>query len=69
MSPCPMARKGQADQAQEWLEEQIKGLRLAIQKEGMDAPILGSRLTPNSGLIELDGRSRCPGSSGSRPIC
>lgn len=52
-----MARKGQADQAQEWLEEQIKGLRLAIQKEGMDAPILGSRLTPNSGLIELDGRS------------
>ena len=52
-----MARKGQADQAQEWLEEQIKGLRLAIQKEGMDAPILASRLTPNSGLIELDGRS------------
>jgi S-DNA-T family DNA segregation ATPase FtsK/SpoIIIE len=40
-----------------WLQEQVKRLQLALQKEGMDAPVLASRLTPNSGLIDLDGRS------------
>jgi S-DNA-T family DNA segregation ATPase FtsK/SpoIIIE len=27
------------------------------QREGMDAPVLASRLTPNSSLVDLDGRS------------
>ncbi|MBR0652108.1 DNA translocase FtsK [Roseomonas terrae] len=40
-----------------WLQDQVKRLQSALQKEGMDAPVLASRLTPNSGLVDLDGRS------------
>lgn len=40
-----------------WLEQQIVALRSALQTEGMDAPVLGSRLTPNTGLIYVGGRS------------
>ncbi|CAO4157155.1 FtsK/SpoIIIE domain-containing protein [Methylorubrum extorquens] len=40
-----------------WLEQQIVALRSALQTEGMDAPVLGSRLTPNTGLVYVGGRS------------
>lgn len=40
-----------------WLEQQIVALRSALQTEGMDAPVMGSRLTPNTGLIYVGGRS------------
>lgn len=40
-----------------WLEQQIIALRSALQTEGMDAPVMDSRLTPNSGLIYVGGRS------------
>lgn len=40
-----------------WLDQQIVALRSALQTEGMDAPVLGSRLTPNTGLIYVGGRS------------
>jgi S-DNA-T family DNA segregation ATPase FtsK/SpoIIIE len=52
-----MAQKGESDEGQFWLEEQVRRLQSALQKEGMDAPVLASRLTPNSGLVDLDGRS------------
>ncbi|MFG1392321.1 FtsK/SpoIIIE domain-containing protein [Xanthobacter agilis] len=40
-----------------WLQEQIVALRSALQTEGMDAPVLSSRLTPNTGLIYVGGRT------------
>lgn len=40
-----------------WLEAQIIALRSALQTEGMDAPVVGSRLTPNTGLVYVGGRS------------
>ncbi|MGB8843625.1 MAG: FtsK/SpoIIIE domain-containing protein [Aliidongia sp.] len=40
-----------------WLEKQIITLRSALQTEGMDAPVMGRRLTPNTGLIYVGGRS------------
>jgi S-DNA-T family DNA segregation ATPase FtsK/SpoIIIE len=40
-----------------WLQTQVKQLQSALQKEGMDAPVLASRLTPNTGLVEMDGRA------------
>lgn len=40
-----------------WLAQQIIALRSALQTEGMDAPVLGSRLTPNTGLIYVGGRT------------
>lgn len=48
-----------ADQAEgeAWLEQQIDSLRAALQTEGMDAPVLGQRLTPNTGLIYVGGRT------------
>ena len=51
-----MARAVNADLAEQWLSEQVQVLRAAVQKEGMTAKVLSSRLTPNSGLVELDGR-------------
>uniref|UniRef100_UPI002106176F FtsK/SpoIIIE domain-containing protein n=1 Tax=Geminicoccus flavidas TaxID=2506407 RepID=UPI002106176F len=52
-----MVRKGEGHEGQSWLEDQVRRLQSALQKEGMDAPVLASRLTPNSGLVDLDGRS------------
>lgn len=45
------------EEGQRWLAEQIDILRSAVQTEGMDAPVLGQRLTPNTGLVYLGGRS------------
>ncbi|WP_198382982.1 FtsK/SpoIIIE domain-containing protein [Roseomonas sp. KE2513] len=52
-----MGRTAASGEGDAWLQEQVKRLQSALQKEGMDAPVLASRLTPNSGLIDLDGRS------------
>lgn len=40
-----------------WLEAQIQMLRSALQSEGMDAPIMEQRLTPNTGLVYVGGRT------------
>lgn len=52
-----MGQVGAGAEGEAWLQEQTKRLQTALQKEGMDAPVLSARLTPNSGLIDLDGRS------------
>jgi S-DNA-T family DNA segregation ATPase FtsK/SpoIIIE len=52
-----MGRAATSGEGDAWLQEQVKRLQSALQKEGMDAPVLASRLTPNSGLVDLDGRS------------
>ncbi|WP_354288333.1 FtsK/SpoIIIE domain-containing protein [Sphingomonas sp. UYEF23] len=48
-----------SDQAegQSWLTGQIDALRAALQAEGMDAPVMGQRLTPNTGLVYVGGRT------------
>lgn len=48
-----------ADQAdgEAWLHDKINALRSALQTEGMDAPVLGQRLTPNTGLVYVGGRT------------
>lgn len=40
-----------------WLEQKVHDLQNALQAEGMDAPILDSRLTPNSALIYVGART------------
>lgn len=40
-----------------WLAGQIDALRAALQGEGMDAPVMGQRLTPNTGLVYVGGRT------------
>jgi DNA segregation ATPase FtsK/SpoIIIE, S-DNA-T family len=52
-----MSHADTTEKANDWLEEQVKTLRSAIQKEGMAANIVSSRLTPNSGLVEVDGKT------------
>lgn len=52
-----MGRAGTEAEGTVWLQEQVRRLQTALQREGMDAPVLSSRLTPNSGLVDLDGRS------------
>jgi S-DNA-T family DNA segregation ATPase FtsK/SpoIIIE len=52
-----MARKDEGDQGLSWLDDQVRRLQSALHREGMDAPVLASRLTPNSSLVDLDGRS------------
>lgn len=48
-----------ADQAagETWLREKVRDLQNALQAEGMDAPIIESRLTPNSGLVYVGART------------
>lgn len=43
--------------AEEWLDEQVHQFRQAIQSEERDAPVLGKRLTPNSGIVTVGGNS------------
>lgn len=52
-----MGRTGGGAEGEAWLQGQVKRLQAALQREGMDAPVLASRLTPNSGLVDLDGRA------------
>ncbi|GHD20794.1 hypothetical protein GCM10016234_33510 [Tianweitania populi] len=44
-------------EGQTWLAGQIDSLRAALQAEGMDAPVTGQRLTPNTGLVYVGGRT------------
>jgi len=44
-------------EGQAWLSTQIDALRAALQAEGMDAPVMGQRLTPNTGLVYVGGRT------------
>lgn len=52
MSHAESEASGQA-----WLARKVEDLRNALQAEGMDAPILESRLTPNSGLVYIGART------------
>lgn len=52
-----LARPADHAKGQEWLIDQVARLRKALQKEGMDAPVEGARLTPNTGLVHVTGRS------------
>ena len=45
---------GQEDQ--DWLDDQTRRLRKALQIENHDAPVQPMRLTPNAGLVRVDGR-------------
>ncbi|MBB5708373.1 FtsK/SpoIIIE domain-containing protein [Sphingopyxis panaciterrulae] len=40
-----------------WLQEKVRDLQNALQAEGMDAPIIESRLTPNSALVYVGART------------
>lgn len=50
-----LSRARNESEGEAWLESQIVALRSALQKEGMDAPVVESRLTPNTGLIYVGG--------------
>ncbi len=52
-----LSRAVGAKSADAWLDGMIDRLRGALQTEGMNAPILGSRLTPNSGLVYVGGQT------------
>lgn len=48
---------GDEAEGNSWLASQIDALRAALQGEGMDAPVMGQRLTPNTGLVYVGGRT------------
>lgn len=50
-----LSRPTDQQKGQEWLSDQVARLRRALQKEGMDAPVEGARLTPNTGLVHVGG--------------
>ena len=50
-----LSRARNESDGEAWLDSQIVALRSALQKEGMDAPVVESRLTPNTGLIYVGG--------------
>jgi S-DNA-T family DNA segregation ATPase FtsK/SpoIIIE len=52
-----MSNAGDEAEGQAWLSAQIDALRAALQAEGMDAPVTGSRLTPNTGLVYVGGKT------------
>ena len=52
-----LSRAEGAKGADAWLDGMIDRLRSALQTEGMNAPILGSRLTPNTGLVYVGGQT------------
>lgn len=52
-----MSRLDDQASGKAWLEQTVRALQNAIQVEGMDAPIIEARLTPNSGLIYVGARA------------
>ncbi|PVE22839.1 hypothetical protein DC522_19050 [Microvirga sp. KLBC 81] len=52
-----MHRAEDTKEGEEWLKEKVQKLKSAFQAENMNAPVVGQRLTPNSGLIYLDGKA------------
>lgn len=45
------------DDGEQWLEEQVAALKSAFQAEGADCPVVDRKLTPNSGIVYLNGRA------------
>lgn len=45
-------------EAQDWLEETNRSLRVALRSYSLDVEIVGSRLTPNAALVRLKGTDR-----------
>lgn len=45
------------EKGQAWLQDQATRLRMALQDEQFDAPVEATRLTPNAGLIRIDGKA------------
>lgn len=52
-----LSNAGDEAEGHTWLSGQIDALRAALQAEGMDAPVMGQRLTPNTGLVYVGGRT------------
>jgi DNA segregation ATPase FtsK/SpoIIIE, S-DNA-T family len=52
-----LSNAGDEAEGNSWLAAQIDALRAALQGEGMDAPVMGQRLTPNTGLVYVGGRT------------
>ncbi|MFC7737578.1 FtsK/SpoIIIE domain-containing protein [Roseomonas sp. GCM10028921] len=52
-----LSKAGDQAEGHTWLTAQIDALRAALQAEGMDAPVIGQRLTPNTGLVYVGGRT------------
>ncbi len=52
-----LSRGDGAQDHQNWLEKQTQDLRRALQSEGFDAPVKAMRLTPNAGLVWVDGKA------------
>lgn len=50
-----MRRSNQTTAGEQWLDDEVDKLRDALQTEGMHAPIIERRLTPNSAVLTLDG--------------
>lgn len=50
-------RSGSGDDGEEWLRDQVESLKSAFHTENMNAPVIEQRLTPNAGIVYLDGRS------------
>ena len=44
-----------SDEGEAWLEAEVANFRRALQAEGLNAAVKDARLTPNSGLVVLDG--------------
>ena len=52
-----LGRSKTARDERNWLEEQTQRLRMALQAEGFVAPVKSIRLTPNAGLVRVDGQA------------
>ena len=52
-----LGRGKKAREQTDWLQEQTQNLRIALQSEGFDAPVKAIRLTPNAGLVRVDGKA------------
>lgn len=52
-----LGHPGTAQSDQEWLKAQTQRLRQALQAEGHDAPVRSMRLTPNAGLVRVEGHA------------
>ena len=56
MALADMSKVEDERHGQEWLNDQVGMLKQALQAENKEARIEGSRLTPNAGLVQIDGR-------------
>ena len=56
-SLLPMSNVEDERQGETWLEDQVSQLRRALQSENAEARISTGRLTPNAGIVYIDGSS------------